>query len=432
MLLSTHTFAQENNELKQPTEQLAPINVISNQEVGYEYSGLVTDERKIITSNKNLITNNHDLVHNSTDLGIPEIGRYGSQGFNIRGVEGNRVAIEVDGIEQEQSNIYPAYDFHNNSRVDIDTELMRTVDINKGGNPFSANSGLGGLVSYKTKNADDLLLDRHPVGVYLKNTYNGKYKQWINTAGGAFATRYVDGLMLYSHRQGHETQIERYDNGSHIGPERSLPNPYEQRQYNYLAKLGFNLNPENRIDLKLDKQHNKTNGYELTQESLPYNKIADLQERKSYTINYSYMPVNKWFNLAKIGFTHQQTLFEGNNTYGQIADNESNNVYSTKLNQINGQFNFSPITIYRSEHNFNISSLYNKHDFKTHRIRHRDNEYTEQQTPVKTNRFNLSFSDRMSFNNGISAYASLHYDPYITIAIRPIQKVNYKQHIYPF
>ena len=49
-----------------------------------------------------LIANNHDLVRYTTDVGISDNGRR-AKGFAMRGVEGNRVGISVDGVNLPDS-----------------------------------------------------------------------------------------------------------------------------------------------------------------------------------------------------------------------------------------------------------------------------------------------------------------------------------------
>lgn len=125
------------------------------------------------------VTSNEDLVRYSTDMGVPQTGRFGSQGFNIRGVEGNQVAVTVDGVSQAASHNYSAfsrYSYYNKSRPEIDTELMSDVTIEKGSSTKVGNGALGGSVNYKTKTVSDILMKGRQFGGMLKYTYNGQNK----------------------------------------------------------------------------------------------------------------------------------------------------------------------------------------------------------------------------------------------------------------
>ena len=83
-------------------------------------------------------------------------GRGGNEGFNIRGLEGNRVLILADGIR-----VPDAFDFGPQAvgRGDyVDLSLLKSVEILRG--PASAlygSDGVAGAVSFITKDPDDLV-----------------------------------------------------------------------------------------------------------------------------------------------------------------------------------------------------------------------------------------------------------------------------------
>lgn len=47
--------------------------------------------------NEQMVQNNHDLVRYNTEVDVAEVGRYGNKGFAIRGVDGNRINMNIDG-----------------------------------------------------------------------------------------------------------------------------------------------------------------------------------------------------------------------------------------------------------------------------------------------------------------------------------------------
>ena len=52
----------------------------------------------------------------------------------MRGVEGNRVGVSIDGVslpDSEENSLYARYGNFNNSRMSIDTELVRGIDVEK-------------------------------------------------------------------------------------------------------------------------------------------------------------------------------------------------------------------------------------------------------------------------------------------------------------
>ena len=115
--------------------------------------------RKVIQ--EELVADNYDLVRYATDVGISDNGRR-NKGFSMRGVEGNRVGISVDGVnlpESEENSLYARYGNFNSSRLSIDPELVQGIDIMRGADSFNAGSGsLGGSVNYRTLGADEIIL----------------------------------------------------------------------------------------------------------------------------------------------------------------------------------------------------------------------------------------------------------------------------------
>ncbi len=138
--------------------------------------------RKVIQ--EELVADNYDLVRYATDVGISDNGRR-NKGFAMRGVEGNRAGISVDGVnlpESEENSLYARYGNFNSSRLSIDPELVQGIDIMRGSDSFNAGSGsLGGSVNYRTLGAEDIILPNQKWGVLLKNGYASKNREWTHT-----------------------------------------------------------------------------------------------------------------------------------------------------------------------------------------------------------------------------------------------------------
>ena len=94
-----------------------------------------------------MIRDTRDLVRYTTDVGFNDIGIF-LKGFSIRGVENNRVGISIDGVnlpDSEENSLYARYGNFNSSRLSIDSELVREIDIVRGSDSFNQGSGyLGG------------------------------------------------------------------------------------------------------------------------------------------------------------------------------------------------------------------------------------------------------------------------------------------------
>ena len=207
--------------------------------------------RKVIQ--EELVADNYDLVRYATDVGISDNGRR-NKGFAMRGVEGNRVGISVDGVnlpESEENSLYARYGNFNSSRLSIDPELVQGIDIMRGSDSFNAGSGsLGGSVNYRTLGAEDIILPNQKWGVLLKNGYASKNREWTHTLGVAYRDDKFDATLLYSRRNGHE--MKSRGNGEDIfGNARGIPDPSHHKNHSYLAKIGYFITPSHRISASL-------------------------------------------------------------------------------------------------------------------------------------------------------------------------------------
>lgn len=88
--------------------------------------------------------------------GLPNVAisggpRAGGESINIRGLSGTRVLLSVDGTRQN-------YDGGHRSRLNIDPELLKTVEVLRGGaSALYGSDALGGVIALTTKEAKDFL-----------------------------------------------------------------------------------------------------------------------------------------------------------------------------------------------------------------------------------------------------------------------------------
>lgn len=197
------------------------------------------------TIQKELIRDTRDLVRYTTDVGISDNGRF-LKGFSIRGVEGNRVGISVDGVnlpDSEENSLYSRYGNFNSSRLSIDSELVRDIDIIRGSDALNSGSGaLGGSVNYRTAEAQDIVKPNNKFGALLRGGYASKNSEWVRTIGVGYVGDKVDAILMYSQRTGHE--LKSRGDGPYFNTTKSQhPDPVTSRFHSYLAKLGYQLTP---------------------------------------------------------------------------------------------------------------------------------------------------------------------------------------------
>lgn len=208
----------------------------------------VHDREALDRQNVNTI---RDLARYEPGVSVSGAGsRSGNAGFNIRGIDGDRILTQVDGVEVPDNFFNGPY--AKTRRNYVDPEIVKRVEILRG--PASAlygSSAIGGAVSYFTLDPEDIIKPGQDVGARLKTGYSSADDSWLTS--GTFAGRVadVDGLLHLSQRNGHET--ESYDGNNATGLARTGANPEDARTTNVLAKLGWNYGDDNRLGLTYEK-----------------------------------------------------------------------------------------------------------------------------------------------------------------------------------
>jgi hemoglobin/transferrin/lactoferrin receptor protein len=195
----------------------------------------VIDERRI---ERELAQNIGDLVRYEPGVEVADQGsRFGLSGFSIRGIGGNRVQIEVDGVPT--SDAFSIGSFSNASRDFVDVANLKQVEIIRG--PSSALFGsdaLGGVVSFVTKGPADYLRGRDSY-YDVSGGFNSVDDSTV--AGGTFAWRIGEvGAMLRATRRD--------------GAERDVPgaDPLDEDSLNALARFSFGAAGAGGIELSLE------------------------------------------------------------------------------------------------------------------------------------------------------------------------------------
>jgi len=175
-------------------------------------------------------------------------GRFGLGDVRIRGLGGNRVQLQVDGVNV--ADAFSIGSFSNADRDAVDVSILRQVEVLRG--PASALYGsdaLGGTVRFVTLDPVDLLDGDGFTARFRAGTASVDDSTRL---GATLAAR--DGawswLLHAQAREGHEAE----NFGSNEAPDatRTANNPSDQRQRALLAKLLYQLGDGDRLRLTVD------------------------------------------------------------------------------------------------------------------------------------------------------------------------------------
>ena len=391
-----------------------------------------------------MIRDNKDLVRYSTDVGLSDSGRH-QKGFAIRGVEGNRVGVSIDGVslpDSEENSLYARYGNFNSSRLSIDPELVRNIDIVKGADSFNTGSGaLGGGVNYQTLQGRDLLLPERQFGVMMKNGYSSRNREWTNTVGFGMDNGSVDAALLYSQRRGHETEsagnrgyaVEGAGSGANIrGSARGIPDPSQHKYHSFLAKIGYQINENHRIGASLNGQqgHNYTNEESYNLMTSAWREADDVNKRRNANLFYEWTPDSNWLSLLKADFDYQKTKVAAVNNKGSFPmdyptwtrnynqkdlDEIYNRSMDTRFKRITLRLDSQPLQL-GGQHRLSFKAFASRRDFEN---LNRDDYFfsgrivrttSTIQHPVKTTNYGFSLSDQIQWNDVFSSRAGIRYD----------------------
>jgi hemoglobin/transferrin/lactoferrin receptor protein len=166
-------------------------------------------------------------------------GRAGNAGFNIRGLEGNRVLLTVDGIRvprELSSGVFGSAAF---GRDYYDLGLISRVEILRGASSaLYGSDGLAGMVAMFTTEPKDLLQARQTLGGRVGLRLDSEDSS--QGVGATLAGEASESLQwLGSVQIGRSRALDNQGVDFSLNSNRTAPNPQRDRQLSVLGKLVF-------------------------------------------------------------------------------------------------------------------------------------------------------------------------------------------------
>ncbi len=262
------------------------VSVISAETIEDE---LVTDIKDLMRFEPGVSVRNSPARFGAA---LGSTGRDRNAGFNIRGLEGNRVLIQTDGIRVPDSYSFgPTV----NGRGDyVDLDLLKSVEIIRG--PASAlygSDGVAGAVSFITRDPDDLVQPGRAFGVRARSAYASADDSWAHSLIGATAFGDWSAMAAYTRRDAHEQ--ENQGTNESLDSSRTAPNPSTFESDAYLAKLVW--------------APGDTHRFRLTFDSVESNATADVLSGRSATVLE--LLAEDTTKRTRVSFDHDMKFGEG-------------------------------------------------------------------------------------------------------------------------
>ncbi|OCG69619.1 hypothetical protein A9G43_10220 [Gilliamella sp. Occ3-1] len=342
--------------------------------------------------------------------------RGGFTGYNIRGLDANRISIDINGmplpIAQGRVNSVGRAGFgtYGIGRDYIDTYMYNRVDIQSGATSVSnANNALGGSVSFQTKTASYYLYPGKTSYFGLQNNYDSSdrsYHQGLTMAGG---DDYLNGIIVLSRRDGQQTR----NHGDSI-------NAYPENWHSnsLLAGFGWQITDEHVLNATADYNNKTKNAHYATWDKYG-KKIESFDQQRSknnrfnLAIKEQWKPTNiSWIDTLTSQLNYQQTHVYDNTN----LKHTSRRSFNTQTHYNTKAYNFitTLLKIYENQKiSAGLNAKWSKDEspfYTSAKSEYRrifpDGDYTKPQADSRSYNLGGFFEDRISFhiNNAQNFY----------------------------
>lgn len=193
------------------------------------------------------------LLADALDVQVNDLQatRSGNDGVNVRGLQGNRVGMTVDGIElpeTQENKLFVSLGMDFGRGDSIEPSALRGAQVQYGGSA----GGLSGSVNFATLEPNDLIKTDGQVGGFIASGYNSVDNSVYTSLGGAAKNDRYEGLVLATGRFGSET--ENKGSPATATATRTQANPADYKNHYVLVKNAYQFNPQNRVKLTVEHQ----------------------------------------------------------------------------------------------------------------------------------------------------------------------------------
>lgn len=237
-------------------------------------------------------------------------GRDGNSGFNIRGLEGNRVLFMVDGVRVPDGFSFGPATFGRGDYVDLD--LLSRVEILRGpASSLYGSDGIAGVVSFTTKDPSDYLDEGDSFGGRVRAAYSSADDSWAE--GVSLSGRWGDwsAMAAYTRRDAHEQENQGENDSANIT--RTAPNPQDTESNAAMVRFVYQPSEAHRLRFTAEYSDRETSYEVLSARAIPplaATSVVDLDgrdesDRSRYAIDYTYDPTDGFFDRAAFSLYYQ-------------------------------------------------------------------------------------------------------------------------------
>jgi hemoglobin/transferrin/lactoferrin receptor protein len=243
---------------------------------------------------RRMMTNVADLVTFEPGVYVETTAnRIGINGFNIRGIGGNRVMTQIDGVETSEQFDFGPFNVH---QFALDVDSLKSAEIvRSSGSSLYGSDALGGVVSFFTKDPADYLPGSTRFRAAGKTQFDSRGEEASGSAVLAGGSRRTQGSLFISYAGGHESRNQgtiETENAT-----RTALNPQDRQSLQALGKLTFTPSAGNALRGVIEVADNdiETNAFSLrttTTAGPTTTSVADItsddtMQRHRYSIDHT-------------------------------------------------------------------------------------------------------------------------------------------------
>ncbi|WP_395005728.1 TonB-dependent hemoglobin/transferrin/lactoferrin family receptor [Undibacterium sp.] len=249
-------------------------------------------------------------------------GRDGNAGFTIRGQDGNRVLMLIDGVRLPRSYVNGSNAF---GRDSIAMNLIRQVEVVRGpASVLYGSDGLAGLVNFMTLEPQDFLREKN---VAAKNFGGKLFANWSGDDHSRVLGASIAGRLspqwswLISASASKAKGLENRGTNDVPNIDRTTPNPQEDKTQSVLAKLVYQPNASQKHSLSVERV-DKTSDFELlsSRAKLPMTTGSAVRgetvhketARNRLTLIDRYTLNNDWIDHLQSNLSYQDSTAQDN------------------------------------------------------------------------------------------------------------------------
>jgi hemoglobin/transferrin/lactoferrin receptor protein len=226
------------------------------------------------TIDRRLIQNTADLIKFEPGVYIESnLTRVGLNGFNIRGIGGNRVMTLIDGVETAEQFDFGPFNMH---QIPFDLDTLKSAEIvRSAGSSLYGSDALGGVVSLFTKDPGDYRRGR-PFHVGGKALFDGRAADSTGNVVLAGGRERIEASLFGSFASGHE--LANQGDRESQDALRTAANPQDRHSSQVLGKVVAAFSPANvlRVGVEVADSEVDTDAFTLRGRTVAGPTVTDV------------------------------------------------------------------------------------------------------------------------------------------------------------